>query len=436
MTNLAQDSTGETSGVGRTTDVSATRPAISSAARRWADLWTELDFSDATLLAQAPHVRADRFGPHLEMIPQFFDLHRGRRFISIGIKYDTGPGRRRETGNLGFGQFLNLAFADWAIADQLWDLLKTGDVGVSFQDLDVINGNFDKATKAQDQYEKDSWVQHVFELKVRLEEIAKVRTKEAVHRIAAKVRERPGAKADLVRSGIVLPTTILEPDTAKEAQTRFRINQGMYGDHTLFIDRPEGLEMRVHGIPPGHMFRRASELQRELSRNWLAVIASALEELIHATAEKEGATLARAIESADVARKLNTIVGTFWAMWRNPIFSANAEFEVVNDHERRAAKYMDILVQRTLRVLLKQAVEGIGLYPYTTIDRHNYWVKIRRLREALKRTSHILQMYARVTGVPGFYEANKVRDKLIREFQVEIMGHGRAPGRPTVSATA
>lgn len=402
------------------------RPAICSAAQRWANLWNELDFTDATLLGQAPHVRADRYGPRLELIPQLYDLHRGRRFITVGIKYDTGAGRRREVGSVGFGQFLNLAFADWAIAEQLWELLQKGDLGVSFADLDVINGNFDRATKALDQYEKDNWIQRVFEVKVRLEELAKERTREAVKRIANEASGRPGARTDLVHAGIIMPASVLEPDASREAMTRFRINQGMYGDHTLFVDRPERGEMTVHGIPPARMFRRATELYKDLTESWLGVMRTTLDELIALTAEREGAALARAIESADVARKLNAIVGTFWAMWRNPIFSANAEFEVVTDHERRAAKYMDILIQRTLRILLKQAVEGIGLYPYGTIDRYNYWTKIRALREAVARASHILQRYAAVKNVPGFYEANRERDKLVKEFQSVVMGRARS----------
>jgi hypothetical protein len=397
--------------------------ATSAAAKRWADLWTELDFTGATLLGQARRVEADRYGPRLELIPQLYDLHHGRRFISIGIKYDTGPGRRREIGSVAFGQFLNLPFADWAVADQLWGLLQTGDLGVSFNDLDVINGNFDRATKAMDQFEKDRWIQQVFELKVRLEGIAKKHTQEAVRRIATEVKTRPGARSELVRTGISLPSVLLESDPDKEAQTRFRINQGMYGDHTLFVDRPEKGEMTVHGIPPGHMFRRAEQLYRDLTRNWLGVIRDTLEELIDFTSEREGTALARAIEGAEVTRKLNVIVGTFWSMWGNPIFSANADFEVVTDHERRAAKYMDIMIQRTLRVLLKQAVEEIGLYPYTTIDRFNYRAKIRALDEALARTGRILKLYAQARSVPAFYEANKERDRLVREFLTAVMEH-------------
>lgn len=409
------------------------RPAICSAAKRWSELWNELDFRQAVLLGQARHVKADRYGPHLELIPQLFDLRGGRRFITVGIKYDTGPGGRRTTGSVGFGQFLNLAFADWAIADQLWELLQTGDMGVAFKDLDVINGNFDKATKASDQYEKDTWVQSVWELKTRLEDLAKERTHQALVRIASELRARPGIGPALVREGVKLPAALMEPDPSKEAMTRFRINQGMYGDHTYFIDRPVDGEMSVHGIPPARMFRRAAELHRDLNANWLTIMGSALEDLVGLTEDKEGASLARAIESADVTRKLNAIVGTFWAMWKNPIFSANAEFEVVNDHERRAAKYMDIIVQRALRILLKQAVEGIGLYPYTSIGRENYWLKVNQLREALSRASQILHMYAHVDSVPAFNHATREKDRLVRDFQLNVMGN---PGGQTRRITA
>jgi hypothetical protein len=414
--------------------VSNQRPAITPAAKRWAELWNELDFSHATVLGRAQHVRADRFGPLLELIPQLFDLHRGRRFITIGIKYETGPGRRRETGSVAFGQFLNLAFADWAIADQLWEVLQAGDLGVSFRDLDVINGNFDRATKAADQYEKDQWIQRVWELKVRLEKHAAEQTQGAVDRIVAAIRSRPGAGAALVREGVVLPASLLGADATKEAITRFRINQGMYGDHTYFIDRPVGGLMTVHGIPPAQMFQRASELQAALTDNWLGVIGASLEDLISLTAERQGAALARAIESADVARGLNRIVGTFWAMWRDPIFSANAEFEVVTDHHRRAAKYMDILIQRTFRILLKQAIEEIGLYPYATLDRGNYWRKIHGLEEAVARTRHILHLYAHVKTVPAFQEASRERDRLVREFQAVVLGGTGTPPREVVAS--
>lgn len=408
-------------------DPRAHNAVISSAAKRWAELWNELDLSHASILGRAPHVTADKSGPHLELIPQLFDLHEGRRFIAIGIKYETGPGRRRDVGSLAFGQFLNLAFADWAIADQLWGLLQIGDLGVSFQELDVINGNFDRATKAADQYEKDRWIQKVWELKLRLERAAAAQVREAVRRISREIRRRPGGAAALLEDGILMPASVMASDPSREAIVRFRINQGMYGDHTYFIDRPVEGQMRVHGIPPARMFQRASELEQELTRNWLSVINGSLQELIHLTAERQGAALARAIESAEVARKLNGIVTTFWTMWSDPRFSANAEFEVVTDHERRAAKYMDIMVQRTLRVLLKQAIEGIGLYPYPTIDRSNYWRKVYGLKEAVDRARRILHMYAHATTVPAFNKANREKEKLIKEFQTVVM---RGDGDP------
>ena len=408
---------------------------ICSAAKRWAALWSELDFSRATVLGRARHVKADRYGLPLELIPQLFDLHRGRRFISIGIKYDTGPGKRRPTGSVGFGQFLNLAFADWAIADQLWELLQTGDLGVAFQDLEVIDGGFDRPTKARDRYERDRWVQKVWELKVRLEEVARTHTQQALKRIVRAIRSQPGSTGALLGEGLLLPSSLLHRDPSKEAMTRFRINQGMYGDHTYFIDRPQDGWMRARTIPPGRMFKRARELHRELTEGWLNELERTLDALIAMTAGREGASLARAIESAGVVRKLNDVVSTFWAMWSQPLFSANAEFEVVTDHERRAEKYMEIMVQRSLRILLKQTVEEIGVYPYPSVDRHNYWTKIGSLKEALRRATAILRMYARVDSVSAFNAANREKEKLVWEFHRQLR-HQPPEARPRVTASA
>lgn len=410
-------------------------PTICSAARRWSELWTELDLSRAHVIRQAPHVSADRYGPRLELIPQLFEIPGGRRFISIGMKYDTGAGKRRSVDSVAFGQFLNLAFTDWIVADHLWDLLKTGDTGVAFRDLDVINGNFDRATKAADRYEKDRWIQRVWELKVKLEEKARERTAKAVQRIDTAVRARNPSANDLWGAGVPMSASVMEPDPSKEAMTRFRINQGLYGDHSYFIDMPVGGSVQVHGVPVPHMFRRAWELERSLVGNWLDLMGSALRELISLTADREGASLARAIEGAEVTRKLNVIVGTFWDMWRSPIFSANAEFEVVTDHERRAAKYMDIVIQRTLRILLKQAVEGVGLYPYSHIDRTNYWSKVYGLREALVRARRVLALYARANSVPAFHAAHRERERLVIEFQTEVVTGVRDPYR-ALMATA
>lgn len=423
MAHQAEHETGASEAVGKAPSLDEARPPICPAARRWADMWKELDLSRAELLRQAPHVKADRFGLHLELVPQLFDLHGGRRYISIGVKYESGPGRRRPVDSPAFGQFLNLPFTDWTLADQLWDLLKTGDMGVSFQDLDVINGNFDKATKASDQFEKDKWIQRVWELKLLLEQKAQERTLAAVKRIAEEMRARQVTMQQLWGEGVTMAASVMEPDPSKEAVTRFRINQGLYGDHTYFVDRPVDGKIQVHGVPPANMFHRATELERALTQKWLGVIGLTLRELIELTADRQGATLARAIESADVIRKLNVIVSTFWDMWRNPIFSANAAFEVVTDHERRAAKYMDILIQRSLRILLKQAVEGIGLYPYSTIDRNNYWGKIYALHEALVRARRVLELYSHASSVPAFREAHLERERLVKEFQAQVL-HG------------
>lgn len=392
-------------------------PAISSAAARWASLWSELDLSEARLVDRATHVKAHLYGPPVEMIPQFFDLQNGRRFISIGIKYDQGPGSHRQVSSVGFGQFLNLPFADWAIGERVWKLLRTGEAGPSFSHLAVINGNFDRATKASDRYLKDRWTQRVWELKLRLEKDARDETRAALKRIGAAIRERPGASEAMARGGVELPSSLLGPDDRQEAVTRFRINQGMYGDHTCFIERPVDGVMRVHALPSTVMFRRASELHRDLTENWLGAIADALDDLVASTADKEGAALARAISSADTVRKLNTIVETFWSMWKQPLFSANAAFEVVTDPQRRSAKYMEILIQRSLRILLKQSVEEIGLYPYPSVDRFNYRGKIRSLEEALQRTSRILDLYGQVRTVPAFKQATRERNRLMEEFQ-------------------
>lgn len=65
--------------------------------------------------------------------------------------------------------------------------------------------------------------------------------------------------------------------------------------------------------------------------------------------------MARAVESVGTVRKLNVIVDTFWSNWKQPLFSADAAFEVVTDPRRRAAEYAEIFIQRTSRVLLKQS---------------------------------------------------------------------------------
>jgi hypothetical protein len=154
-----------------------------------------------------------------------------------------------------------------------------------------------------------------------------------------------------------------------------------------------------------------------------------VEELVALTSNKDDAALSRAIESAAVAKRLNKIVGTFWTMWERPIFSATAEFEVVTDHKRRAAKYMEIMVQRTLRILLKQAIEGIGFYPYPSIDRDNYWRKVHLVREALERSGRILHLYAQARSVADFNQAIKERERLIVEFQGMIRQTIAIPSR-------
>lgn len=414
---------------------SGAEPAISLAARRWANLWSELDLTQAKAIDRSSHVKAHVHGPPVELIPQFFHLPNGRRFITVGIKFDTGPGMYRQIDSVGFGQFVNLPFADWDIGERVWKLLETGEAGVSFGDLSEINGNFDPATKASDQFIKHRWIQRVWELKVHLEKEAGRETRAALKRIAKAIAGRPGASEALSRGGVELPASLLGPDPAREAVTRFRINQGLYGDHSCFIDRPVDGVMRVHALPARTMFERASELRRDLKENWLNRIAEALDDLVASTAGKEGAALARAVESVDTVRKLNVIVETFWSMWKQPLFSANAEFEVVTDPQRRAAKYMEILVQRTLRVLLKQSVEEIGFYPYATVNRATYLGKIRALEEALERASKILDLYGQVRTVPAFREANEERNRLVEEFQ-QIMRRQGPDARPGIAATA
>ena len=408
--------------------------AISPPARRWAELWKEIEFTQAKLLGQASHVRADRSGPDMEFIPQLFDLGRGRRFITIGVKYDVGPGKRRATGSVGMGQFLNLAVSDWEVAAKIWERLQKGDMGISFKDLAVIDGNFDQATKAADQYEKDRWIQKVWELKSNMEKGAKENTLEARSRIAREIESRPAANTALVGDGVIMPASVMEPDEAREAMTRFRINQGMYGDHPYFIYRPVDGQMTVHGISSVRVFKRASELQRDLSENWLDKLGTTLDDLIALTAGKDGAAFARAIEGAEVTRHLNSIVGTFWTMWRDPRFSANADFEVVNDHERRAEKYMDIMIQRTLRSLLKEAVEEIGTYPYVKIDRQNYRKKVLDLKEGLDRTKHVLQLFAQVRSAGDFDGVKKEKDRLVRDFTDRVRGGGGSQDTVTASA--
>ena len=403
---------------------------ISPPARRWAELWKELTFTNAMVLGQAPHVKADRYGPPLELIPQLFDLGLGRRFITIGVKYDIGPGKRRATGSVGMGQFLNLAISDWEVANQLWKVLQTGEPGVSFNDLDLINGDFDPATKASDQYEKDRWIQRVWELKSNFEKTARGRTREAVGRIAREIPSRPEARTALVNEGITMPASVMEPKESMEAMTRFRINQGMYGDHRYFIDRPIDGQMNVHGISSKLLFKRAAELHRDLSENWLDSLGTTLDELIALTEGKEGALFARTIEGAAVTRFLNAIMETFWTMWRDPRFSATADFEVVNDHGRRAEKYMDLIIQRTLRSLLKQAVEEIGTYPYVRIDSQNYRRKVGDLKDALDRSRRILRLFAQVRNSSGFTDVRRERDRLVQDFQgrfkVQEVGVARA----------
>ncbi len=414
---------------------SAGQKLISSAARRWSGLWTEIDLSGAKPIGRWSHVTAGSFGPAVELIPQFFDLPNGRRFINVGIKYDSGPGMYRRLDSVGFGQFINLPFVDWEIAERVWEALGTGEAGVSFNDLSAINGNFDLATKASDRFLKDQWIQRVWELKVRLEEEARDQTRAALERIAEALRTYPGVVEAMSRGGVELPASLLGPDAKREAVTRFRINQGMYGDHSCFIERPVDGVMRVHALPSGPMFERASELRRDLKENWLDLIREALDNLLASTAGKEGAALARAIESADTIRKLNVIVETFWSMWKHPLFSANAEFEVVTDPQRRSAKYMEILIQRTLRILLKQSVEEIGFYPYATVDRSTYPKKIRGLEEALRRTSRILDLYGQVESVPAFKKATEERNRLVKEFQ-ELIRDGADDDRPDRPAGA
>lgn len=406
---------------------------ISSAARRWSGLWNQIDLTGAKPIGRGSHVRAGSFGPPVELIPQFFDLTNGRRFITLGIKYDSGPGMYRRVDSVGFGQFVNLPFADWEIGERVWQALRTGEAGVSFSDLSAINGNFDPATKASDRFIKDQWIQRVWELKVQLEMEAQEQTRAAVERIAKALRAHPGAAEAMSRGGVELPASLLGPDAKREAVARFRINQGMYGDHSCFIERPVDGMMQVHALPSGALFERASELSRDLKENWLDLIRDALDNLLASTAGKEGASLALAIESADTVRKLNVIVETFWSMWNQPLFSANAEFEVVTDPQRRAAKYMEILVQRTLRILLKQSVEEIGFYPYVTVDRSTYPRKILSLEEALRRTSRILDLYGKVETVPAFKEATEERNRLVQEFQ-QIIRHGLQSDRKKKTA--
>ncbi|HSG07180.1 MAG TPA: hypothetical protein VLA36_02405, partial [Longimicrobiales bacterium] len=161
-------------------------------------------------------------------------------------------------------------------------------------------------------------------------------------------------------------------------------------------------------------------LRKQLSDGWLNVLEDKLEELAALTSGLEGAALARAIESAAVTKKLDEIVSTFWNMWRSPLFSATAEFEVVVDLERRATKYMEIMVQRTLRFLLKPVIRALGVYPYASLDRGNYSRKIRMLREALERAKEILRLYAQARTVSEFNAALKERERLIGEFQTMI----------------
>jgi hypothetical protein len=82
---------------------------------------------------------------------------------------------------------------------------------------------------------------------------------------------------------------------------------------------------------------------------------------------------------------------------------------------------MDIMIQRSLRILLKQAVEGIGLYPYGHIDRTNYWGKVYGLKEALVRARQVLRLYAHANTVPLFHEAHRERERLVREFQTQVI---------------
>ncbi len=110
-------------------------------------------------------------------------------------------------------------------------------------------------------------------------------------------------------------------------------------------------------------------------------------------------------------------------MWKQPLFSANAEFEVVTDPQRRAAKYMELLIQRTLRILLKQAVEAIGFYPYATVNGSTYPRKIGNLQEALRRSNRILDLYGQVRTVSEFKQATEERHRLVREFQ-QMIRHG------------
>ncbi|HSG08519.1 MAG TPA: hypothetical protein VLA36_09180, partial [Longimicrobiales bacterium] len=216
----------------------AQRPLMSAAAGRWSELWPELEFGRATLLDRAPGVKADVYDPRVELTPQLFDLRRGRRFITIWMEYRDGVGFRMDHKVIRtFGQFINIPFADWAVADQVWEVLQTGDMGVSFQDLSAITGDHDQASRAADQRHRERWIQRVWELKNRLEEIAAKRTRAALERITAYIESRPEAAAALAHGSVLLPASLLGPDGSTEAVTRFRINQGMYGDHTYFIDR-------------------------------------------------------------------------------------------------------------------------------------------------------------------------------------------------------
>jgi hypothetical protein len=393
---------------------------ISSAAKRWSGLWNEVDARRATVLARGNRVSANKRGLRLDLVPMLVS-HHGRHFISIGIQYDNGTEAYRALGSPGLGQLVNLPFSDWAIADQLWGLLEVGDFGVSFSDLDAIDGGFDRESKAWDHAERDSWVQRVWELKLRLEENAKSHTWAALTRVAGEIRARLGTEAVARAAETELPASLLAPLISEEASTRFRINQGMYGDHSYFIERPWAGRMLVRPIPVEPMLQRAADLRRELTDEWLSVFGQTLNELSGLTAGKEGAALARAIESADVARKLNLLIGTFWTMWKDPMFSPNADFEVVTDPQRRAAKYMEVMIQRTFRILIKQAVEGIGQYPYPGLDRFSYIRRIRSLEEAVNRARRILDLYASSTTLSALRQANAARRIMIDEFQARIV---------------
>ena len=185
--------------------VAGHRPLMSAAAGRWSELWTELEFSRATLLDRAPGVKADVYDPRVELTPQLFDLRRGRRFITIGMEYHEGLGLRMDAKVIrAFGQFINIPFADWAVADQVWEVLQTGDMGVSFKDLSAITGEPDQAARAADQRVKELWIQRVWELKNRLEEIAAKRTRAALERITAYIESRPDVAAALAHGSVAL----------------------------------------------------------------------------------------------------------------------------------------------------------------------------------------------------------------------------------------